>query len=50
MPFSYFHIGEILLREIHLFHLKGLAVEIGQRPGVKWENTDRIDALKAALA
>ena len=24
----YFHIGKILLREIHLFHLKGLAVQV----------------------
>lgn len=33
--FLYFHVGEILLRKIHLFHPEGLAVEIGQRPGVR---------------
>ena len=37
MPFSYFHIGEILLRKIHLFHLKGLAVQVGQRPCIRGE-------------
>lgn len=28
MPFLYFHVGEILLRKIHLFHLKGLAIQV----------------------
>ena len=26
--FLYFHVGEILLRKVHLFHLKGLAVQV----------------------
>lgn len=42
MPFSYFHIGKILLREIHLFHLKRFAIQIGQRPGVRGEGEGQL--------
>ena len=50
MPFSYFHIGKILLREIHLFHPEGLDVEIGQRPGVRGEGEGQFVGIQRLIA
>ena len=50
MPFSYFHIGEILLRKIHLFHPEGLAVEIGQGPGVRGEGEGQLVGMQRLIA
>ena len=50
MPFSYFHIGKILLREIHLFHLKGLAVQVIQRPCIRGEGEGQLVGIQRLIA
>ena len=47
--FLYFHVGEILLRKIHLFHPEGLAVQVGQRPGVRGEGEGQLVGIQRLI-
>ena len=48
--FLYFHVREILLRKIHLFHPEGLAVQVGQRPCIRGEGEGQFVGLQRLIA